>query len=633
MKLRIFCLFFCICSASIFAQENLGVGAIPDSLLENANAVVRLDQTDVEITSQRSMSIKKTRIVTILNENGMGHIGASENFSKTTSVKAIEAVVYDSRGEKINRYKKKDFKEVSVSQSYEVTDNKVLYLDYTPVRYPFTVVYTSELQTDNTAFILPWSPVEGAYCASEKSVYTITYPANLGFRYKEYNSSDAIPVKKTETGNSITLQAVNISPVKREDYSPALSQLVPIYFFSLKKFHLEGVDGEAEDWAAFGKWMYDNLVNGTDELPEATVAKIKALVGNETDPLKKADIVYKYVQGKTRYVSIQLGIGGWKPMNAKDVDRLGYGDCKGLSNYTRSLLKVVGVDAYDVIIYGDHDKRDLKDDFVCMQGNHMILAIPYNNDYVWLECTSQTHPFGFQGDFTDNRMALVIKPEGGELVRTHAYNPKGNTQISRGTYTINQDGSINGNVQIVSGGLQYERKYRRESQSPDDLDKIYKNYFRNINNLKLLKKDVKNNSPEQQFTENIELQAGGYCAKSGNRIMFAVNAFNPYDDVPRRYRNRKTPFEISMGFYDEDEITITLPEGFTMEAKPDDVTINGKFGEYKTQYTLLSENQMLYRRTLFMNEGKYESNDYEDFRDFREKIARNDNAKVVLVKN
>jgi heterodisulfide reductase subunit A-like polyferredoxin len=31
---------------------------------------------------------------------------------------------------------------------------------------------------------------------------------------------------------------------------------------------------------------------------------------------------------KSRYVSIQVGIG-WKPMDASDVDRLGYGDCKG----------------------------------------------------------------------------------------------------------------------------------------------------------------------------------------------------------------------------------------------------------------------------------------------------------------
>ena len=58
---------------------------------------------------------------------------------------------------------------------------------------------------------------------------------------------------------------------------------------------------------------------------------------NETDPIEKAKIVYKYMQEKTRYISVQVGIGGFKPMLAKDVDRLGYGDCKALSNYTKAL--------------------------------------------------------------------------------------------------------------------------------------------------------------------------------------------------------------------------------------------------------------------------------------------------------
>jgi hypothetical protein len=34
-----------------------------------------------------------------------------------------------------------------------------------------------------------------------------------------------------------------------------------------------------------------------------------------------------------------------------------------------------------------------------------------------------------------------------------------------------------------------------------------------------------------------------------------------------------------------------------------------------------------------MNDGFYEKADYENFRKFTEQIARNDNAKIVLLKN
>jgi transglutaminase-like putative cysteine protease len=45
---------------------------------------------------------------------------------------------------------------------------------------------------------------------------------------------------------------------------------------------------------------------------------------------KKAKKIYQYLQNKTRYISVQIGIGGFQPVTAADVDRLGYGDCKGI---------------------------------------------------------------------------------------------------------------------------------------------------------------------------------------------------------------------------------------------------------------------------------------------------------------
>lgn len=72
-----------------------------------------------------------------------------------------------------------------------------------------------------------------------------------------------------------------------------------------------------------GLWFSEKILAGTGELPEETKIKIRSLTENEKDPIKKARIVYNFVQQRSRYVSIQEGIGGWKPMMAKDVDRLG----------------------------------------------------------------------------------------------------------------------------------------------------------------------------------------------------------------------------------------------------------------------------------------------------------------------
>jgi len=632
MFLRFFLVLMLLVQQYAVAQEIMPASPIPDNLKENANAVIRLDRTEITISSRKSMAIKKTRIVTILNDNGLGYMQAYEQFDKSTSVNSIEALIYDANGKQIKKIKRKDFKERAISEGSIVTDGRVVYLDYTPIQYPFTMVYTSEAKTSNTVFIPQWSPVEGPYASVEKSILSITYNPDLGFRHKEYNF-DAHPIQKEESANGLTLTAENIAASKPEDLAPSFRKTEPHALFSLTRFNLEGVDGQVDSWASFGAWVYSNLLTGTDELSPETQSKIKALVGNETDPLKKAKLVYEYVQGKTRYISIQLGIGGWKPMLAKDVDRLGYGDCKALTNYTRALLKAVGVDSYYTIVYGDRNKRSLTEDFVSMQGNHVILAIPHQGEMVWLECTSQVAPFGFQGDFTDDRMVLVVKPDKGEMIRTAVYNAKGNTQVSAGSYTISESGAIAGNVVINSRGIQYDNRYTRELRSKDELHDIYKSAFSNINNLKLKKTTLKNNKEVQEFTEDIQLEAEGYCSRSGNRMMFAVNAFNPASYVPQRYRDRKKPFEIARGFFDSDEITINLPQGFTVEAKPENTTITDKFGEYKAEYSVVSPTQLLFKRSLLLNKGYYENKDYESYRQFREKIAKNDSAKVVLVKN
>lgn len=624
-------LFILFLQLSVFAQENLSVSGIPDNLKEHANAVVRLSKTDVVIDSRKSMTITSKKIVTVFNETGFDDVDTYEYFDETRKIKSIEAVIYNAFGAEVKKIRKKDFKMSAVSQGAGITDTKALYLSYTPVQYPFTIVFESEVQTANTAFITPWMPVSDLYMSVEKSEFNIQYSPELGFRYKEYNFDD-ITLKKEESEGVLKLSCENVPAIKSEEYSP-YKKIMPKVMFSLTKFHLEGVDGEASDWASFGNWYYNTLLTGTDEVPAETVTKVKTLIGDETDPIKKARIVYKYVQDKTRYVSIQLGIGGWKPMLAKDVDRLGYGDCKALSNYTRSLLKAVGVDSYCAIIYGDRRKRDISDDFVCMQGNHMVLAIPNNNELVWLECTSQIAPFGFQGDFTDDRMALIITPEKGELVRTHVYKKEENTQYVKGSYNLLDNGKITGELTRVSNGTQYDDKYMYETSSKDDLDKLYKSrYFNNINNLKLNKTEFNNNREKPELTETIELEAESYGSISGNRMMFVINAFNMSNYVPQRYRNRHNPFEIERGFLDSDEIVITLPAGYTIEALPGAVEIKEKFGEYTAVLEQKDDNTLIYKRTFSLNRGLYEKSDYDLYRQFREKIAKNDNAKAVLLK-
>ncbi len=622
-------------SFAVSAQKlEYSVLTLPDTLKQNANAVIRSNEMTIDVVSQKAMIIKATSVVTVLNELGLRSLELHEYYDKNTRISKIEATVFDSFGKEIKKYRRKDFNDTSVADGVSIfNDNRALYLDYTPTNYPFTMVLETEIETSNTAFIPSWSPNGGYLASVEKTALTITYKPELKLNKKEVNFEGQNYIEKKETPTSISYSAKNLIAKKREELSPGFNQLFPIVYFSLESFSLENVSGKATDWKEFGKWYYESLLADTEEIPEETQLKIKQLVGNEKNPEEIARIIYKYVQEKTRYVSVQVGIGGWKPMLAKEVDKLGYGDCKALTNYTRSLLKVVGVPSYYTVVYaGADNKRDINKDIASIQGNHIILTLPTDKGLVWLECTSQIQPFGFQGDFTDDRNVLIVKPEGGEIVKTKTFTESDNLRTIKGSYQITAEGDFLGKVKMISKGLEYDNYFTRERESREEQIKSYKEEFSKINNLTITKIGYTNNTKTIEFIEEVELTAESYAQNSGGKLLFALNAFDQNNYIPKKQKTREFPFQIDRGYTNEAEIEINLPEGFIIEAKPDGIVLDTEFGNYKIEFQILSPTQVLCKRKLIIKKGFYDKTKYENYRKFRESVAKSDNSKIVITK-
>lgn len=629
---NIFLIFLFFIVSCYSQQKNYSVLSIPKEMTENANSVIRFQDISIDIVSIDRMKIAKTKVVTVLNEKGLKNVDALEYYDNSTKVKSIEATILDAFGNEIKSIKKKDFKDNSVADGFSIyNDNRILYLDYKPINYPVTVIYTSEIETINTAFIPKWFPIDDYYESVEESKIKINYLPELGFKYKERNF-DGFIVKKEEKENSINYKLENLPAKKYEELSPVFSKVNPSVLFGLDVFSLEGVKGNAKDWDEFSSWIYNNLLKDSEDLSQETIQKVKSLVGEEVDPIKKAKIIYEYLQSKSRYVSIQMGIGGWKPMNASDVDRLGYGDCKALTNYTRVLLNHVGVESFYTLVYAGNDKQNIADDFVSMQGNHAILSIPTNEGYTFLECTNTSSPFGYNGDFTDDRDVLIVKKDGGEIVRTKNYNVEKSKQITKGEYQLNENGSISAKIKINSSGTQYNDKYWLIKENQENKELYYKKRFDWLNNVSFSNLNLINDSNNIQFIEELIFNAENYFVKNES-IILTLNAFNRNSFSPRRYRNRTNSFEIDRGFLDDDEILIRLPENYIVADLPNKIFIEEKFGMYEATFEFLDTNIIKYSRKFTLKNGYFDKKDYEDFRIFIERISKADNTKIVITLN
>ncbi len=622
-----------LCFFKTSAQEEIDLkfSSIDTMLLKDANAVVRSEDVQIEINAINSITVKNKRIVTVLNKYGRGYADSFEGYDPSIKIKKLEATVYDAHGKEIKKYKKKDFRDRSRHDGISLmNDDRMLYFEYTPVDYPYTLVFESEVQKSSTAFITPWMPLLGYRLGVQKSSYTIVNNTDISIRYNETNF-EGFPVKKDESDGK-RKYTINRMPSRlREVLSPSYRNTVPMVRATLNEFYLQGVKGAATDWKTMGKWQYDKLLTGRDELSQETINEVGKLTEGLTTKREKAKRIYEYVQGKTRYISVQLGVGGWMPFLASDVDRLGYGDCKALTNYTKALLDSQGILSYYTVVFAN-ERRDIDPDFAAMQGNHVILNIPEEDEDIWLECTSQTAPFDFIGDFTDDRNVLVVTPEGGEIKRTKRYEPEENILHTQATINLGSDASMVAEIKRESKGLEYDWNNGIRFETPKDQKVYYKELWGYVNNLEINSLNFENDVDAIAFKEEVKVSCRNYMKKVGNRLLVAPNAFSCDQSNLPKYKDRKMPLEISAGYVNTDEYIIHVPQGYAVSSIPDKKIVETEFGKYSWELEKIDDTSLKFKRYLKIKDGTFPKEKYEEYREFRAGIKKIDKSKIVLKK-
>ncbi|QSS97129.1 DUF3857 domain-containing protein [Psychroflexus sp. ALD_RP9] len=606
-------------------QEIYSALTVKDTLKKSANSVIRNEKTEVTVEAVDKMTIKLSRIITVFNNSGLKQVGAYVHYDDATKIKDLDFYVYNLVGEEVEHYKKRDFKDQSaVSNGTLYSDNRVYYLDYKPKSYPVTVKFEYKLETENTAFIRPFFPLDRYFQSVEKSTYKIENKTPIKLRYQTQNF-ERFSIQQISDFHFV---ATDMPAIESEEYSPSFQSFVPSVKFGLNEFNLEGVRGEATNWKEFGIWQYNNFLKGYDQLPKQLETQIKNLVADATTTKEKAKLIYNFMQDNSRYISVQLGIGGWRPMPAEDVFDKKYGDCKALTNYTMALLKSVGIESNYCVVYSGSNQRDIDPDFFSMQGNHVILQVEDQDEDYWLECTSQTKPFNFLGTFTDNRKVLAISETGGQIVQTPAYLNDYNLQNS--TAKISFDGlDMYAEIKINSYGTQYDRKAGLERIEDRIVERYYKNYWGNLNRLSLKNYNFINNKDKVIFTEDVKLKATKYLKKFGNDVILEVNPFNQKSFSARDYENRSNPFEIERGYKDVDEYVYDLGN-YKVSDLPDHISIKTKFGKYELKLQLTDNNTLIVNRNVEINKNKFEKTDYKEFQEFLDDISRSDQTKIIL---
>jgi hypothetical protein len=413
-----------------------------------------------------------------------------------------------------------------------------------------------------------------------------------------------------------------------EEYDDYFMYICPSVIAIPYEFVFGESSGVLDTWENKGKW-YHQLAEGRGILLPADKQKVKELTADCKNDKEKIAALYKYLGEKTRYVSIQLGIGGWQPMKAEEVGKTGFGDCKALTNYMQALLKEAGIESCQTIISTRY--FELLKDFPNMhQTNHVILTIPQaDGSNMIVECTNPQLPLGFiSGDYAGHQALQVVNGVG-KLIRIPEYTPDNNYEKIVADVQLQADGKSVVKFSDDHYGDRYDAVrsivYQDDKERKERVSHWISLQDPVVESVKV--NETKTDIPHLDVQSELK---GTYAKINGNKMFIVCNPFRNVH-IPRFRKDRTRPIITENAYRLEDEIRITLPDGYVYPAGQNADTTKTDFGSYTLD--IRQDGQKLIIKTSFtINKGRFDISRKDDFANFREKTSKMLRRLIIIEK-
>ncbi|MCX7705248.1 MAG: DUF3857 domain-containing protein [bacterium] len=595
-------------------------------IIPDRSAVYLLDIADVFVQSSGASTTTVHQKILITGEKGKKHgtLQISYNDDRQ-SIEIIEAKTITPDG-KIHPVKKSDIRTVT---PVELSQFSVLYpgIKVCTVTFPAVgigsiIEYIYRIKTKKP--LMPGNFWDGFFFQETEpfmySRYRLTVPEGM----KLYIFPFSVELKaKSKKGKFITYEYLktNVPAIIPEEMMPPISEIVPRVLVTTIK-----------DWEEVGRWFY-NLSKDTT-IPDSNIkyvtAKITQNARTEDEKIKE---VYHFICKNIRYIGLELGIHGFKPHDAKDVLKLGYGDCKDKAALMVAMLKSIGIKSYIALV---NTERYIEENIPFPgQFNHAIVAIQKGNDFLMLDPTSEVIPYPELPPSDQNKLVLIPSHEKTFLIKSYCSNPEENQKNRSIIASFDISGNLEANVSISMNGIyaaslrdtfRYLSNEERKREISRSLNKI-------IPNTTLIDFTIEGiESLDIPAKQTYKFTSKKYATTIQKRMLFnpaLMERIKGTELISLEKRN----FSIRFPFrrFNRDSIIFNLPEGYIVDVHPEPIKIQTKFGKYSTSFTV-DGNRLIYERVFSLDTLEINPDDYEEFKKFFEQIAYKDSLPVILKK-
>lgn len=637
--LRLSCLLLLAFTRALFAQNagELAVENIPAPLRAGAHVVVRLDECRLDISAAGRMKEQRRRIVTILDKKGLDYARFSLSYDQFRSIDEIRAECFDADGKAVKTFKRKEFidRPIHLDNVEIARKSRYLSLDLSNLPPPFTLEYTWTVEHQGILDYPDLCPRPDFYLSVEKALYEISAAKGLDLRYHSGNGP-APQIRQNAGATVYSWRFERLPALPDEPYNLPAAAQSPFVGLTPGQFDMEGYRGSYDSWDGFARWN-QQLLDALPALQPEVAAQIQKTFGHLPER-ERIKAIYQMVQNSTRYISIQLGIGGWQPFDPNFVHQKKYGDCKALSWYARSLLQAAGIRAFYTLIYRGDTAPGLDPAFPDYAFNHVILTIPdVGGDTLWLECTSQTDPLGYVGPDISNRKALVIDEGRGTLIQMPVFTTPDRVLTDSVCLTVAADmktTDVRWTTTYSSPAINYYDGFLDAFHADAQAQKSWVEQNFNFKGRQLksftLHLDTLSGSLP---TGRVELEAAStqLLNQTTNRLYFQPNFSRPWANTLLVDSIRVSPVLRENGYTYVLDFSMPVPAGWKPESLPQTTEIVSPFGAYRRNVHFSGE-QLHYRRSIAMNPGIFPPEQYSELVAFFLKLKKLDEERAVFTR-
>lgn len=594
------------------------------------DATINKDVTTVVCRSDESMTINTHREITIHNKQAEDLAGFGVALErKAVELGAFSGIITDANGKVLKKVKKSDLVMSEYSSNFK-TNAYSMSFDYTPPQFPVHVTYDYTLEFSNLVVTFgSLDPLPGYNVNVEEASYSLTVPHDMKVCYSAKNTDAQVRTTTEQIGGKqMTVYKAtmnNLPAMKDEPLAPSFSKVEPVVEFVPQMFNCYGSRGSFESWTTLGQWNW-KLWDGRQVIPASLAAEVDKAVAEAPD--RKIEQCCALMRRLTRYISVQLGIGGWQPELATLTAQTGFGDCKALTCMLMGMLEHVGVKSYPVII--NTNRKRLKRDYASLnQCNHVFLCVPQQKDTLWIECTNFELPVGYRHDGMAGHDAVVLKPEGGQFVTIPDYSPDDNLWDTDITITPSSDGKTLLDIHHTASNAQYESLYGLIHEKEQEQKKVLTNRWNlgRVEEFRNFEMKVEEGMP--LLTTHIGTVSTGYATLSGTRMVIPANPMHKSHSLLPVVKDRTQGVSVGFGFEDRESVHVTIPEGYTVESMPKAMDVETAFGHLVVTVEA-KDNSINLTYRLVRNAYEGSKDDYQAVCDFVKQTHMAYSQKIIL---